>query len=322
MKIRILINENLKNSDHITTICKTNKYLKSNNENILYFSENNWEKVFNQIVVEMKKEKKFERMIIFAEDGFLPFYFFSKEIGFVTGVPFSIDRAKLCRAHNNANVCIITNNVPKDQIEDLVNSFIETPFDGGRHITRYRLMQDPYKITNVVYRFNPNESKTVVVCSDHAGYAFKEAAKQHLIDRGFKVIDVGCNSLDSTHYPLYAIALVKNANKAGCGIAFCSTGVGMANTINNFKGMSCFMCCLPGQAKKARSEFGANCMALGARFMSYDKCIAAIDSFVDTKCECKPEVRAMNNYGFDLDEEEFTKIPLEKNIEIPKELRK
>ena len=45
--------------------------------------------------------------------------------------------AELARKHNNANIiCIPARFVPEGDVEEMINIFIETPFEGGRHESR------------------------------------------------------------------------------------------------------------------------------------------------------------------------------------------
>jgi ribose 5-phosphate isomerase B len=45
--------------------------------------------------------------------------------------------AHLTRLHNNANVLSLASKyTPEDQLEETVRQFIETQFEGGRHIAR------------------------------------------------------------------------------------------------------------------------------------------------------------------------------------------
>jgi ribose 5-phosphate isomerase B len=47
--------------------------------------------------------------------------------------------AKLARAHNNANIlCLAGRFIDFELAEDIVNSFLTTDFDGGRHLRRVR----------------------------------------------------------------------------------------------------------------------------------------------------------------------------------------
>lgn len=46
--------------------------------------------------------------------------------------------------------------------------------------------------------------KTIVIGCDHAAYTLKSLVAAHLRERGFTVIDVGTNSPESCHYPVFA----------------------------------------------------------------------------------------------------------------------
>jgi ribose 5-phosphate isomerase B len=51
----------------------------------------------------------------------------------------------LSRAHNDANVLSIGQRlVPDDEILGIVDVWLETPFDGGRHIARIRKIDEPW----------------------------------------------------------------------------------------------------------------------------------------------------------------------------------
>lgn len=52
--------------------------------------------------------------------------------------------AELARKHNNANIiCIPARFVPEGDVEKMVNVFIDTPFEGGRHEARVNKIACP-----------------------------------------------------------------------------------------------------------------------------------------------------------------------------------
>ena len=52
---------------------------------------------------------------------------------------WNVESAKLGRAHNDANVLSIGERmVSEDEMRAIVNTWLETPFDGGRHERRIR----------------------------------------------------------------------------------------------------------------------------------------------------------------------------------------
>lgn len=61
----------------------------------------------------------------------------NKHQGIRAGLSFDPEVAKLIRQHNDANViCIPARFVSVDIAKQMVDLFIETPFEGGRHQTR------------------------------------------------------------------------------------------------------------------------------------------------------------------------------------------
>jgi len=49
------------------------------------------------------------------------------------------DLARLARLHNDANVCSLPARfVGVDNAKDIIDTFLETPFEGGRHLKRIR----------------------------------------------------------------------------------------------------------------------------------------------------------------------------------------
>lgn len=56
---------------------------------------------------------------------------------------WNVESAKLGRAHNDANVLSIGERmVSVDEMRAIVNTWLETPFDGGRHERRIREIDD------------------------------------------------------------------------------------------------------------------------------------------------------------------------------------
>jgi ribose 5-phosphate isomerase B len=57
---------------------------------------------------------------------------------------WSVETARLARAHNDANVISIGERVvAPDLLEPILDAWLETPFEGGRHVRRLRLIDDP-----------------------------------------------------------------------------------------------------------------------------------------------------------------------------------
>ena len=61
----------------------------------------------------------------------------NKHQGIRAGLSFNIEVAKLTRQHNDANViCLPARFISLDQARQMIDNFIETPFEGGRHANR------------------------------------------------------------------------------------------------------------------------------------------------------------------------------------------
>ena len=67
----------------------------------------------------------------------------NKVHGIRSGRCTSTEDARLCRAHNNANVmCMGGRMVEPDQAIEMVDSYLTTDFDGGRHENRVNDLED------------------------------------------------------------------------------------------------------------------------------------------------------------------------------------
>jgi ribose 5-phosphate isomerase B len=59
-------------------------------------------------------------------------------------VAWNLESARLSRAHNDANVLSMGQRlVPEDQLIAIVDLWLATPFEGGRHVARIRKLDEP-----------------------------------------------------------------------------------------------------------------------------------------------------------------------------------
>ena len=77
----------------------------------------------------------------------------------------------------------------------------------------------------------------ISIGSDHGGFAYKEAIREHLLSQGHEVIDCGCFGTESVDYPEFGIAAAEcvRDGKADRGIVVCTTGIGMDEKTQRFK---------------------------------------------------------------------------------------
>ncbi|MCQ2158628.1 MAG: ribose 5-phosphate isomerase B [Bacteroidales bacterium] len=113
--------------------------------------------------------------------------------------------------------------------------------------------------------------KTIGVCSDHAGYAYKTKMVSFLKKEGYEVKDYGTFSEESCDYPDYAHALAGavESGEVERGVAFCGTGEGMAMTLNKHAGVRAGLCWKKEIAELTRRHNDANVLVMPARFISW-----------------------------------------------------
>ena len=127
----------------------------------------------------------------------------------------------------------------------------------------------------------------IALGSDHAGYNQKNKIKEHLINKGYEVIDVGTNSLDSCDYPIFGIAAANEvaSGNAEYGILVCSSGEGIMMSANKVKGIRCGIGYNDDVARLTREHNNANMIAFGASFMNDEDVLRRVDIFLNTEFE-------------------------------------
>lgn len=122
----------------------------------------------------------------------------------------------------------------------------------------------------------------IAIGCDHAGFSIKNAVKAHLEAKGFETVDVGTNSADSCHYPVYADALCKKilAGEAELGILICGTGIGMSMAANKHKGIRAACCSDTFSARLTREHNDANVLCFGERVVGIGLALDLVDAFV------------------------------------------
>lgn len=130
-------------------------------------------------------------------------------------------------------------------------------------------------------------SKSIALCSDHAGFELKASIIEHLHDAGYQTEDFGTDSTESCDYPDYAhpCAVAVETGKDYPGIAMCGTGNGIAMTLNKHQGIRAAICWNKDLARLAREHNDANILVLPARFIDVDTALEIVDTFLSTQFE-------------------------------------
>lgn len=125
----------------------------------------------------------------------------------------------------------------------------------------------------------------IVIGCDHAGYNIKNAVKKHIEEKGYEVIDVGTNSSDSCHYPVYASAACQKILDGECelGILICGTGIGMSMAANKHKGIRAACCSDVFSARLTREHNDANVLCFGQRVVGIGLALDLVDAFLEAE---------------------------------------
>ena len=127
----------------------------------------------------------------------------------------------------------------------------------------------------------------VVIGCDHAALDLKNVLKEHLVERGYNVKDVGIHEAVRCDYPDYAKAVcrqVQNGN-AQWGLLVCGTGIGMSMTANRFPNIRAAVVSDCFSAKATRQHNDANVLCLGSRVVGVGLAKEILDSWCQASFE-------------------------------------
>ena len=124
----------------------------------------------------------------------------------------------------------------------------------------------------------------IAVASDHAGFAYKERIKAHLVNAGHEVKDFGTYSEQPCDYPTFVrpAAEAVAAGEFDRGIVLGGTGNGEAITANRVRGVRCGLCWDLRSARLARAHNDANVLSLGQRMVAIEVALEIVDVFLAT----------------------------------------
>ena len=127
--------------------------------------------------------------------------------------------------------------------------------------------------------------KPIALCSDHAGYATKQAVIAYLEQAGIAYKDFGTYSEESCDYPDFAHPCAEAVESSECypGIGICGTGEGVCMTLNKHQGIRAALCWKPEIAALAREHNDANVLVMPGRFISNDEALEITKVFLNTE---------------------------------------
>ena len=130
--------------------------------------------------------------------------------------------------------------------------------------------------------------RKIYIGADSAGFMLKEEVKLHLADLGYTVVDMGCDSTASCHYPIFASKVSEAVMGDLCGsfgILICGTGIGMSMCANKHRGIRAAVCSDTYSAKMTRAHNDANVLCIGARVIGSCLAMDIVDAFLGAEYE-------------------------------------
>ncbi len=127
----------------------------------------------------------------------------------------------------------------------------------------------------------------ILLANDHAGTSLKNEIKKVLENKGYSVVNLGCDTEESVDYPDFAHPLAEKIsnNENLKGIIICGSGIGVSMSANKHKGVRSALCWNKETAKLSRSHNNANVLALPARFLEKKEAIEIVEIFLNTDFE-------------------------------------
>ena len=129
--------------------------------------------------------------------------------------------------------------------------------------------------------------RKLYIGADSAGFALKKEVIEYLAGKGYECHDLGCDSAESCHYPVFAskVSEAVQADADSYGILICGTGIGMSMCANKHRGIRAAVCSDTYSAKMTRCHNDANVLCIGARVIGSCLALEIIDAFLGAEFE-------------------------------------
>jgi len=131
----------------------------------------------------------------------------------------------------------------------------------------------------------------IYLATDHAGFGLKNVIKRYLQEQGHEVEDMGAFALnEKDDYPDFVIPAAQKVAqnpRENFGIVFGASGQGEAIAANKVKGIRAAVY-YGGSLElvaKARQHNDANVLSLGARYLTAEEAIDAVETWLKSEFE-------------------------------------
>lgn len=128
----------------------------------------------------------------------------------------------------------------------------------------------------------------IALAADHGGFELKGKVKSYLLNKGYDVLDLGCDNGEvSVDYPNYGKLCGETVAKgdADKGIVICGTGIGISIAANKVKGIRCALCTNVFMAEMASKHNNANILSLGGRVLDTELALEIVETWLTTEFE-------------------------------------
>ncbi|HPQ81673.1 MAG TPA: ribose 5-phosphate isomerase B [bacterium] len=127
----------------------------------------------------------------------------------------------------------------------------------------------------------------IALASDHAGFKLKESLKEHLVEAGHDVSDLGVSSEERCDYPPYARDAASRVARGAVdfGLLVCGSGIGMCIAANRVAGVRAAVLRDGFDAEMSRRHNDANIACLGGRVTGEKAAALLVDLFLSTPFE-------------------------------------
>lgn len=130
------------------------------------------------------------------------------------------------------------------------------------------------------------KDKNVIIGADHAGFVAKQSAIQWFESKGYKVVDEGTYSEESTDYPDYAHKVASKVDGSNhLGVLICGSANGVAMAANKHAAIRAAICWNKETASLARTHNDANICCLPSRFINKEEMFDILEAFFSGEFE-------------------------------------
>jgi len=125
-------------------------------------------------------------------------------------------------------------------------------------------------------------SYKLIFASDHAGAEFRAHLSNYAATKGHNCTQIGKSAEESVDYPDIVRDALKEFHSLSGDflILLCGSGIGVSIAANRDPSIRAVVALDPEQARMAREHNHANCLCMGSRFLSTQKGVEILESFL------------------------------------------